>query len=193
MAITNDFVFKNLGAAAKRQKSYYDQGLKPKQYKKGDWVWRFYPPAANQKINRGWTGPYLVIKRVLEANCLIQIGPDKPIINVHVDDIKPYQGEITPASWISESENPEAEFIQNKDNSVLGENTATANEQNDSEVADQSESTDHQYGTLNTDSSTSTTNSQHEEQIPFAEENETLTSESETSTKNHGSVQNQCR
>ena len=95
---------------------------------------------------------------------------------------KPNQGELTPASWISESENPEAEFSQNKDNSVLGEHTATANEQNDSVVANQSESTDHQYGTLNTDSSTSTTTSQHEEQNPFAEENETLTSKSETST-----------
>ena len=136
MAITNDFVFKNLGTAAKRQKSYYDQGLKPRQYKKGDWVWRFYPPAAHQKINRGWTGPYLVLKRVLEANYLIQIGPDKPIINVHVDDIKPYQGETTPTSWLSESENLEAEFRQNKDNSVLGGNTASANEQNDSLVAD---------------------------------------------------------
>ena len=86
MAITNDFVLKNLGTAAKRQTSYYDQRLKPRQYKKGDWVWRFYPPAANQKINRGWAGLYLVIKRVQETNYLIQIGPDKPIINVHVDD-----------------------------------------------------------------------------------------------------------
>lgn len=193
MAITNDFVFKNLGTAAKRQKSYYDQGLKPRQYKKGDWVWRFYPPAANQKINRGWTGPYLVLKRVLEANYLIQIGPDKPIINVHVDDIKPYQGETTPASWLSESENLEAEFSQNQDNSVLNRNTSLANEQNDSLIADQTESNDHQYITLNTDSSTGTTNSQHEEQIPFAEENETLTSESEENTNTHGSVQNHIR
>ena len=146
--------------------------MKPRQYKRGDWVWRFYTPAANRKINRGWTGPYLIIKRVLEANYLIQIGPDKPIINVHVDDIKPYQGEITHASWLNESENLEGEFSQNEDNSVLGENTATANEQNDSLVADQSESTDNQYGTLNTNSSTNTTNSQHEEPIPF----ETLTS-----------------
>ena len=149
-----------------------------------------YQLAANQKINRGWTGPYLVLKRVLKANYLIQIGPVKPIINVYVDDIKPYQGETTPASWLSESENLEAEFGQNKDNSVLGDNTAAANEQNDSLVADQTESNDHQYGTLNTDSSTSTTNSQHEEQIPFSEENETLTSESETSTNHYGSLQN---
>ena len=76
---------------------------------------------------------------------------------------------------------------------MLGGNTASANEQNDSLVADQSESTDHQYDTLNTDSSTSTTNSQHEEQIPFTEENETFISESETSTKRHGRVQNQIR
>ena len=35
MAITNDFVFKNLGTAAKRQKSYYDQGLKLDSIRKG--------------------------------------------------------------------------------------------------------------------------------------------------------------
>ena len=76
---------------------------------------------------------------------------------------------------------------------MLGGNTASANEQNDSLIAEQTESNGHQYGTLNTDSSTSTTNSQHEEQIPFSAENETFTSESETSTKRHGSVQNQIR
>ena len=38
MAITNDFVFRNLGKAATRQKSTYHQKLKPRQYKKVDWV-----------------------------------------------------------------------------------------------------------------------------------------------------------
>ena len=72
MSIANDFVFKNLGTAVKRQTSYYDQGLKPRQYKKGDWVWRLYPPAANHKINRGWTGPYLVQLSLVKGDSILR-------------------------------------------------------------------------------------------------------------------------
>ena len=72
-----------------RQKFYYDRGLKPRNYQEGAWVWRWYPPTANQKLNLGWTGPYLVIKQISETTYSIQKAPDKPIINVHVDHIKP--------------------------------------------------------------------------------------------------------
>ncbi|MCG8096512.1 MAG: DDE-type integrase/transposase/recombinase [Candidatus Thiodiazotropha endolucinida] len=114
MAITNDFVFRNIGQAAKRQKSDYDQGLKLRQYKKGDWVWRFYPPTANQKLNQGWTGPYLVLKCMSKVNYLIQRDPKKPVINVHIDDIKPYEGELTPTSWLNELEHTDTSVSQDK-------------------------------------------------------------------------------
>ena len=104
MEITHQFVFKNLGIAAKRQKFYYDRGLKPRNYQEGAWVWRWYPPTANQKLNLGWTGPYLVIKQISETTYSIQKAPDKPIINVHVDHIKPYEGETELRNWLVQSE-----------------------------------------------------------------------------------------
>lgn len=100
MTVTHEFVFRNLGKAAKRQKFYYDRGLKPRQYQRGDWVWRWYPPLANQKLTLGWTGPFLVLKRLSETTYSIQKAAEKPVINVHVDHMKPYQGEIKPTSWL---------------------------------------------------------------------------------------------
>ena len=99
MTITHQFVFQTLGIAAKRQKFYYDKGLKPRKYRKGDWVWRWYPPTANQKLKLGWTGPYLVVDRISDTTYSIQKAADRPILNVHVDHIKPYQGEFPPANW----------------------------------------------------------------------------------------------
>ena len=104
MSITNEFVFQNLGIAAKRQKSSYDQRLKPREYKRGNWVWRWYPPTANQKLSFGWTGPYLVLKRLSETTYSIIKAVDKPVVNVHVDHLKPYQGQNTPDSWLEENE-----------------------------------------------------------------------------------------
>ena len=131
MALTNEFVFKNLGKAATRQKSYYDQKLKPRQYKEGDWVWRFYPPTANQKINYGWTGPYLVLKRILEADYSIQKRPGKPILNVHVDDLKPYEGQTPPNNWLREQEHIAPQVGQDDVNdtqpNAQNENTNTKN------------------------------------------------------------------
>ena len=44
-AMLNAFTFTHgqLGLAAKRQKRGYERGLKPREYKEGSWVWRWYP------------------------------------------------------------------------------------------------------------------------------------------------------
>ena len=80
MTITHHFVFQNLATAAKRQKFYYDKCLKPRKYQKGDLVWRWYPPTANQKLELGWTGPYLVVDRISETTYSIQKAADRPIL-----------------------------------------------------------------------------------------------------------------
>ena len=141
MEITNDFVFRNIGKAAKRQKSGYDRGLKPRQYKKGSWVWRYYPPTANQKINFGWTGPFLVLKCISETNYLIQKGVDKPIIDVHVDDLKPYENEVTPDSWLDEQESQEtAEINENSANDETNESFEIDSDHNTSATLPNAES-----------------------------------------------------
>ena len=141
MEITNDCVFRNIGKAAKRQKSGYDRGLKPRQYKKGSWVWRYYPPTANQKINFGWTGLFLVLKCVSETNFFIQKGVDKPIIDVHVDDLKPYENEVTPDSWLDEQESQEtAEINENSANDETNESFEIDSDHNTSATLPNAES-----------------------------------------------------
>ena len=98
MNLTHEFVFKNLGIAATKQKTYYDRALKQRHYT-GDWVWRWYPPTANQKLGLGWTVPYLVINRISDVTYSIQKSETSPIINVHVDHLKPYEGQNQPRDW----------------------------------------------------------------------------------------------
>ena len=66
----------------------------------GQWVWRWYPPAINNKLGQGWTGPYLVIGQRSEVNYEIQKDSDKPSVIVHVDHLKPYQGSNPPVNWL---------------------------------------------------------------------------------------------
>ena len=63
--------------ASQRQKQYYDKGLKPREYEPGDWVWRWYLPAVSNKLGQGWTGPYLVIKRISDVTYEIQLNSEK--------------------------------------------------------------------------------------------------------------------
>ena len=50
-----------LGKAATRQKRVYDQNAVNRKFPRGSWVLRYYPPTAQHKLNRPWTGPYLVV------------------------------------------------------------------------------------------------------------------------------------
>ena len=68
MALTHDFVFRNLQVAATRQKTYHDRDLKPRKYDIGDWVRRWNSPTAGQNLGLGRTGLYLVTKRISDMN-----------------------------------------------------------------------------------------------------------------------------
>jgi hypothetical protein len=85
------FAYNNLRISASRQKCYYDLGLKPRQFSEGNWVWRWYPPTANQKLGQGWTDPYLVLAKITNLKYKIQISEDSRSIIVHVDHLKPWE------------------------------------------------------------------------------------------------------
>ena len=56
----------------------------------GQWVFRWYPPAAHTKFGSGWTGPYLVIGKISDLVYQIQASRrSKPKV-VHLDHLKPY-------------------------------------------------------------------------------------------------------
>ena len=85
---------------------YYDRKASEAEYSIGKFVWRFYPPYAEKKLELGWIGPYLVIARISDVSYSIQKSPEGRIVNLHIDRIKPYQGENSPLPWVYQDGNP---------------------------------------------------------------------------------------
>ena len=56
MTNTFEFAFGQIGVAASRRKRDYEMGIKPRDYKEGGWIWRWYPPSAGVKLDLGKTG-----------------------------------------------------------------------------------------------------------------------------------------
>ena len=107
----------NLNVAAKRQKAYYDRlASEPNEadYQVGKFVWRFYHPAAGRKLELDWTGPYLIVDKLSDLCYSIQKNPQRPILNVHIDHIKPYLGENSPEPWVTVNVETDTEASQNK-------------------------------------------------------------------------------
>ena len=52
------------------------------------WVLRYYPPAAQHKLGSPWIGPNQVVRQATGHTVGIQRSVDKPLIFVHVDDLK---------------------------------------------------------------------------------------------------------
>ena len=70
-----EFAHQNLGIAAQSQSHYYDKGLKPREFHSGDWVWRI-----SNELGQGWTGPYLVLRKISGVTYEIQFNSEnKPI------------------------------------------------------------------------------------------------------------------
>ena len=65
-----------LGAAAARQKSYYNVRTKSRQYKEGDFVLRLYIPNLRNKLNPPYIGPYRVMACLGDVTYKIQKSPD---------------------------------------------------------------------------------------------------------------------
>jgi hypothetical protein len=89
---------KHLGVAAARQKYHYDKKSNPASYAKGQYVWWWYPPAANRKLGKGWKGPFRIMARPTDVHCVLQLTPDAGRKRVHIDQVKPHLGRC-PAVW----------------------------------------------------------------------------------------------
>ena len=90
----------NLRAAAQRQKRYYDERTKQRQFDIGDWVLRFYPPNLRNKLQSPYIGPYLVINKPGEVTYIIQRDPSQKPVTIHVDHLKRYYGVNLPKPWL---------------------------------------------------------------------------------------------
>ncbi len=100
-----DFAQHNLGKAAKRQKNRYDASCRAQKFQVGQFVWRWYPPSANQKLGKSWQGVYRIISLPSEVNCEIQLTPNSGSIIVHNDHLKAHYGKTPPAWQVGTSEN----------------------------------------------------------------------------------------
>jgi len=101
----------HLGVAAERRKRTYDIRLRQQQFTVGDWVWYWYPrryPSKSPKWQKGYTGPYLVVRKIEPVNFVLQKSPrSKPFV-VHVNKLKKYFSP-TSLSWLNAEEGVEDE------------------------------------------------------------------------------------
>ena len=76
-------VRESLHRTAARCRRLYDVKAINRKFPIGSWVLRNYPPAAQHKLGSPLIGPNQVVRHSTG-----QKGPEKPIIFVHVDDLK---------------------------------------------------------------------------------------------------------
>ena len=102
LEVTYDHVRESLHRTAARRKWLYDIKAVNRKFPVGLWVLRYYPPAAQHKLGSPWIGPNQVVRQATGHTVGIQKDPEKPIVFVHVDDLKqcpgPYPGVSTAKS-----------------------------------------------------------------------------------------------
>ena len=98
----------SLKRAPSSQKKYYDQKVGESGFQVEDWVYRWYPPAADGKSGSGWTGPYLVIQRQSDLLYRVQASKRARPKVVHVDHLKRYyfEDDEEPANWLEPGTGP---------------------------------------------------------------------------------------
>ena len=92
-------VRESLQRTAARRKRLYDTKAVNRKFPVGSWVLRYYPPAAQHKLGSPWVGPQQVVRQVTGHTVGIQKDPEKPIVFVHVDDLKLCPGPHD-VSWV---------------------------------------------------------------------------------------------
>ena len=84
----NHYVEKRLAG-----KRLYDTKAVNRKFPAGSWVLRYYPPAAQHKLDFPWIGPNQVVRQATGHTVGIQRDPERPIVFVH--DLKLARGRMT--------------------------------------------------------------------------------------------------
>ena len=95
MEKAHDYARTQLGKNANRQKKYYDIKSSGKTFDTGDLVWLFCPRkkvGISPKLQRFWTGPYLIVEKVGDVLYRIQASKRSNSKVVHFDRLKAYHG-----------------------------------------------------------------------------------------------------
>ena len=125
LEVAYDHVRSTLRKTASRRKRLYDTKAVNRKFPVGSWVLRYYPPAAQHKLGSPWIGPHQVVRQATGHTVGIQRGADKPIIFVHVDDLKlcPGPQEITWTPIVSTAKSLCASTVAFRPGSDIGEMT----------------------------------------------------------------------
>ena len=98
-----DLARRHLGAAAERRKRDYDFHVRSKTFRKGMWVWYFYPRryrGRSPKWTRQYTGPFLIVDEMPPCNFVLQKSQRSQTFVAHTDKLKMFFGD-PPRSWIN--------------------------------------------------------------------------------------------
>ena len=101
------FVALNMKKAAKRQRILYNRKTQEAALKIGENVMRWYTPNVRHKFGMGWTGPYIVVGKVNDLVYTVQKEEGGKCLNIHLGDIKKYEGNKPLNSWLVEEDDPE--------------------------------------------------------------------------------------
>ena len=125
LEVAYDHVRGSLRKTASRRKRLYDTKAVNRKFPVGSWVLRYYPPAAQHKLGSPWVGPHQVVRQATGHTVGIQRGVDKPIIFVHVDDLKlcPGPREISWTPNVSTAKSLCASTVAFRPGSDIGEVT----------------------------------------------------------------------
>ena len=88
LEVAYDHVRDSLQKTAARRKRLYDTKAVNRKFSVGSWALHYYPPAAQHKLGSPWIGPHQVVRQATGHTISIQIDAEKPIVFVHVDDLK---------------------------------------------------------------------------------------------------------
>ena len=88
LEVAYDHVRDSLQRTAAHRKLLYDTKAVNRKFPVGSLVLHYYPPAAQHKLGSPWIGPHQVVRQATGHTVGIQRDSKKPIVFVHVDDLK---------------------------------------------------------------------------------------------------------
>ena len=90
-----------LKVAAERQSRNFDGGVTSRRFKPGDWVLYWSKRLANQTLNSGWDGPYVVVKQCNETTYAIRKSEKDKNKYLHCDNLVKDPWESNRPNWIT--------------------------------------------------------------------------------------------
>ena len=101
----HDYARTRLDISSFQMKKLYDRVTYYHPYEEGDIVWYHDPKRTkgiSPKLQRPWTGPMVIVKKINECLFKIQRQPRTPSKVVHHDRLKPYNGDDKP-TWFKQN------------------------------------------------------------------------------------------